>query len=527
MTTPPSVLRDFRTRAAYSEAAGIHRIVPAGVAVPRSPEELQALVRWATAAGTTLVPRGAGSAMPGNAVGAGIVVDLNQGFRYLDVDPGARVARTGASVTWAALAAAARAHGLRLPPDPSSGAFATAGGMVATNAAGPRSVCYGSVRPWVAGLEVVGADGEARWIRRGAGSREPGAGLPFRLDDPGRRLVAERFPRTRKNSMGYALDAFAASGDEVDLFVGAEGTLGVVMAVEWRLDPIPPHRAGAALGFATLDGLQEAVTFLVTLRPAAVELMDETLLRFVIEDGGTVPPGLAALLLVEFERDTAAAARGAVADAVRGLRALTSHVETAPDAAGLPALWRVRTLASPALARLPETRRSLQVIEDGCVPLDRLGAYLAGVRDAADRLGIVVALFGHAGDGHVHVNALPDITRPGWREAVRMLYDAVSDLVIHLGGTPAGEHGAGRLRAGLVERLYGAEIVARFRAVKRAYDPGGVFNPDVILPADDWEPLAGMKIGPAAAPIPDDIAARLRDLERTGAWQTPKTELAR
>jgi FAD/FMN-containing dehydrogenase len=327
--------------------------------------------------------------------------------------------------------------------------------------------------------------------------------------------------------MGYALDAFAESGDEVDLFVGAEGTLGIVTTVEWRLDPIPPHRAGATLGFATLDGLQAAVTFLVTLRPSAVELMDETLLRFVVEGGGTVPPGLAALLLVEFERDGAAAARGAVADAVGGLRALTSHVETASDAAGLEGLWRVRTLASPALARLPDTRRSLQVIEDGCVPLDRLGTYLAGVRAAADRLDIAVALFGHAGDGHVHVNALPDVTRTGWREAVRALYDAVSDLVIGLGGTPAGEHGAGRLRAGLVERLYGAEIVARFRAVKTAYDPGGVFNPGVILPADDWEPLARIKVGPAAAPIPDDIAARLRDLERTGAWQTPKTELAR
>jgi hypothetical protein len=99
--------------------------------------------------------------------------------------------------------------------------------------------------------------------------------------------------------------------------------------------------------------------------------------------------------------------------------------------------------------------------------------------------------------------------------------------VIGLGGTPAGEHGAGRLRAGLVERLYGAEMVALFRAVKNAYDPGGVFNPGVILPADDWEPLAQIKVGPEAAPIPDDIAARLRDLERTGAWQTPKTELAR
>lgn len=522
MTTPPAILTDSRTRAAYSESAGIYRIVPAGVAVPRTVDEVRALVTWARASGTTLVPRGAGSAMPGNSVGAGIIVDLSQGFHRVDVEPARRLARTGASVTCAALAEVARSHGLRLPPDPSSGAFATAGGMVATNAAGPRSVRYGSVRRWIEGLEVVGPDGEVRWVRRGGGSGER-----FDLDPGQRRLVSAAFPRTRKNSAGYALDAFATSADELDLLIGAEGTLGIVTAVEWRLDPIPPHRAGSALGFATLDALQEAVAFITTLDPSAVELMDETLLHFVREGGGVVPTGLAALLLVEFERETAAASRGAAGDAVRGLRHLTVHVETAPDAATLGALWQVRTLASPALARLPESRRSLQVIEDGCVPSDRLGAYVTGVRDVARRLDVPVALFGHAGDGHVHANALPDVTRPGWRDGVRALFHAVSDLVIGLGGTPAGEHGLGRLRAGLLTRLYGPEVVALLGAVKRAYDPGGMLNPGVILPGDDWDPLATLKVGSAAAPIPDDIAARLRDLERTGAWQTPKTELAR
>lgn len=522
MTTPPSVLTDLRTRAAYSESAGIYRIVPAGVAVPRSVDDVCALARWAAETRTSLVPRGAGSAMPGNAVGAGVVVDLSQGFGRVEVDTDRRVALTGASVTWGALAAAAGGLGLRLPPDPSSGAFATVGGLVATNAAGPRSVRYGSVRPWVEAVEAVGADGEVRWVRRGGGT-----GGRFSLDPGGRRLVSAGFPRTRKNAAGYALDAFAASGDELDLFVGAEGTLGIVTSVRWRLDPVPPHRAGASVGFATLDALQEAVNLLTALHPSAVELMDETLLRFAAEGGGTVPPGLAALLLVEFERDSPADARDALGDAIRGLRHLTSHLETAADHAGLDALWRVRTLASPVLARLPETRRSLQVVEDGCVPVHRLGDYLAGVREAAAGLDIPVVLFGHAGDGHVHVNALPDLTRAGWRESLRALYDAVSELVIRLGGTPAGEHGAGRLRSGLLARLYGADVLALFAAVKRAYDPADVFNPGVILPADDWDPLAAMKVGPAAAPIPDDIAARLRDLERTGAWQTPKTELAR
>src|SRR5207245_1356279 len=154
---------------------------------------------------------------------------------------------------------------------------------------------------------------------------------------------------------------------------------------------------------------------------------------------------------------------------------------------GLEQLWSVRKLASPALARLPPSRRSLQVVEDGCVPLEHLGKYIAGVRAAAERWCVPVALFGHAGDGHVHVNALPDTTVPGWEEALAGLFAAVTELLVKLEGTPSGEHGDGRLRAGLLERFYGADVVALFRDVKRAYDPRAILNPGVILPSP--EPL--------------------------------------
>lgn len=513
---------DLRARAAYAEGAGIYRIVPRAVAVPAGTREVAALVHDAERARSPLIPRGAGSGMPGGNVGGGTIVDLSQGFRNLEIDPMARRARTGASVSWADLSAAAKPHGLRLPPDPSSGAFATCGGMVSTNAAGPRTVRYGSVRPWVEGLEVVGAGGEVLRMRRGAGRGERYALGP---DDPP--LITGHFPRTRKNSSGYALDAFARSGDEVDLFIGAEGTLGIVTAVEWRLDRILPATAGVALGLGDLAVLGEAASYLVTLDPSAVELLDATLLEYVATAGGTVPAGAACLILVEFERETAAAARGAVGDAVRGLKHLTVSVETALDDRELERLWTVRRLASPALARLPESRRSLQVVEDGCVPLAALGRYVAGVRRAAREQDIPVAIFGHAGDGHVHVNALPDLTRPGWPDAVRRLYDTVSGLQQALGGTATGEHGDGRLRAGLLGRFFGAEVVARFADLKRAYDPRGVFNPGVILPAPDWAPLADLKVGSGVAAIPDDIAAGLRRLERTGSWATVKLDLAR
>jgi len=203
-----------------------------------------------------------------------------------------------------------------------------------------------------------------------------------------------------------------------------------------------------------------------------------------------------------------------------------THVETAVNRAGLEQLWSVRREASPALARLPPTQRSLQLIEDGCVPLDALGAYVAGLRAAADRRGIPVAIFGHAGDGHVHVNALADTTRDGWRETLRGLFDDATELLLRLRGVPSGEHGAGRLRAGILERFYGPEVMQLFREVKRAYDPLSIFNPGVIIPATDWSPVAALKVGAGAADIPEDIATRLREVERSAAWATPKLELA-
>lgn len=516
-----SLLTDPRILAAYSEGAGVYRILPRAVAIPTSVTDVASTLRQAAAEHLSVIPRGAGSGMAGGNVGRGVVLDLSQGFRSLEIDPHQRRARAGASVTWAQVNDAARGHGLRLPPDPASGAFATSGGMVSTNAAGARSVLHGSIRPWVEALEIVTADGDVRWVRRGAGS-----GL-FVLGPDDRRAITDNFPRTPKNSSGYALDAFAASGDELDLFIGAEGTLGIVTTVDWRLGPIPTDVAGVALGFADHEALGEAVPFLLALRPAAIELLDHTLLQFVRLGGGEIPEAVQVLLLVEFERPTATAAHGVVGDAVRGLKHRLVHVETAVDRTGLDHLWGIRRLASPVLAQLPDRQRSLQVIEDGCVPVEQLSSYVRQVRVLADRYEIPVAIFGHAGDGHVHINVLPDLGRPDWRQRLQRLYDEVAGLVKRLGGTPSGEHGDGRLRAGLLKSFFGVDVMDQFRRLKQAYDPAALLNPGVILPAADWAPLDDLKVGDGAASIPDDIAAGLRDLERRGGWGTPKLDLTR
>src|SRR5829696_900884 len=226
---PPPALRgvfraDARARAAYSEGAGIYRILPQAIARPVDTDDLKRLIRWAAEHRVVLTPRGAGSAMGGGNVGDGVIVDLTALTQPFHLDPSIRGATTGAAVTLGHLNTAALAHGLRLPPDPSSGRWATLGGMVATNAAGARSVQYGSVRRWIEGLTLVTADGDSVQLRRrsGPGPTSSPTLTRFARDaapaiHAAAPLIWSRFPQTRKNSSGYALDAFLDSGDSIDL----------------------------------------------------------------------------------------------------------------------------------------------------------------------------------------------------------------------------------------------------------------------------------------------------------------------
>jgi len=524
---------DIRARAAYSEGAGIYRILPSAVARPIDQEDLAALIRWAEATGTGLIPRGAGSGIPGGSIGPGVVVDLRDYVpSRLEIDPEQRTAVTGAGVSLRELNSAAARHGLRLPPDPSSSAWATLGGMVATNASGARSIRYGSVRRWVNHLELVGKEGKVmRPARRlgGSAARRLGGsakGPSARTQE----LIRTHFPRTRKNSSGYALDAWLESGELLDLLIGSEGTLGFITEIGWRLDEIPAARTGLLASLGSLDDLEPAVQAVNRCNPSAIELLDRTFLDLVALAGreGQLPktsPGTQAVLLMEFERENEKAALGAVGDAARALDPIATQVETAVSPAERERLWTLRHAASPILAGLSNDRRSMQVIEDGCVPLPRLGEYIRFLRETAEAQDLTVVIFGHAGDGNVHVNVLPELSRRGWRERVTALFEAVNAETLRLGGTLSGEHGDGRLRAGWLERQYGPDVLELFRGIKTQFDPHGIFNPGVIL-AEPVSAIRQLKMGPDAEPLPDDIAAALRGIERSGGYAIDRLEIA-
>ncbi|NOT09117.1 MAG: FAD-binding oxidoreductase [Gemmatimonadales bacterium] len=517
---------DAYARAAYAEGAGIFRIMPAAVAVPSTTAALRDLVLWAVRRRVPLVPRGAGSGMGGGNVGAGVIVDLTAlDGCPLVIRPEARRAYSGAGVTLRDLAEEAARAGLRLPPNPSSARFATAGGMAATNAAGPRSVRSGSVRPWIEAVELITGDGDSLTLRRGAPPRCCPAVDRFMRDaEPellaARTTILARFPKTRKNSSGYALDAWLASGDLLDLMIGAEGTLGIVTGIEWRLVPSPTRYAGIRAALKELEALPKVVPQLLEVGPAALEYLDASFLRIVgrEETGG--------LLMVEFEGDEGDSLEERLREARRILRPHSAALEEATDRRALEELWAIRHAVSPTLAGRDDGKRSMQVIEDACVPVGALREYITAVREITGRHGVEAIIFGHAGDGNLHVNLLPDLALPDWRRRVTAIFAEVTEAVIELGGTPSGEHGDGRLRAHTLQAIYGPEVVSLFRLVKEAFDPVGILNPGVKLPVSGERPFESLKFGPDAADLPGDMAERLREIERSAGYGVSRLELA-
>jgi FAD/FMN-containing dehydrogenase len=231
------------------------------------------------------------------------------------------------------------------------------------------------------------------------------------------------------------------------------------------------------------------VPALLELAPSRFEFLDASFLGFVSDAVRALPRGDrlasgAALLLIELEGEDLGQLERELERAVGIVRPDSADVEVGRHLAEVDSLWEIRHAASSKLARLGDSLRSLQVIEDACVPIAKLGEYLIAVRAIADQRRIPVVMFGHAGDGNVHANLLPDISRDDWEDAVRAVFEDVSRLVIALGGSPAGEHGDGRLRTGMVERIYSPDVVQLFRQVKQTFDPAGIFNPGIKL--DGW-----------------------------------------
>jgi len=535
---PPAGFRgEFRTddlaRAVYSEAAGIGRVNPLAVAAPANADDVALIVKWAHDAGRPVIPRGSGSSMAGGAIGAGVVLDLSR-LRQLDTpNVEERSVRAEAGVLRGDLQRRAASVGLRFPVDPSSGEFCTIGGMAATNAAGPHSLRHGSMRPWVLALDCVFDDGSQATIRRGSATPQDIEAVRRFTQHVHPRLIDGRagpasHGEVLKDSSGYAIAMYAQSLDLVDLLVGSEGTLAAFTAAEVALTPPAVSTASLFVSFQDLGLAVQAAVVARERGAAACELLDRTFLTIAAKAGRPLPAALdaEAALLVEVEADAAGGAK-AEADRLRVLfRSMGSNDSIVAIGPGHEAeLWSFRHAASPAIARMDPALRSMQFVEDAAVPPSSLAAYVRGVRIILERNDTVGVIFGHAGDAHVHVNPLVDVGRSDWRERVERILIDVTDLVASLGGTTTGEHGDGRLRTPLLDRVWSGEELDRFAAIKRAFDPGNILNPGVKVPSAGQKSIDLVKYDPRLESLPAGAQQALDVVERERAYARFRLDL--
>jgi FAD/FMN-containing dehydrogenase len=333
----------------------------------------------------------------------------------------------------------------------------------------------------------------------------------------------------RKESSGYAIAAALAPGGHlVDLLVGSEGTLAIFTEVELALIPVAGATATVLATFGALEDATSCAVDATEVGASACELLDKTFLRIAATDG---PTGIAAdaeaVLLIEVEGDDVPMAHALLSRVTTCC--LTHHatkVETALDASAEHALWELRHAASPILSRLAPKLRSMQFIEDGCVPSAMYPAYVRGVRAILDRHDMIGVIFGHAGDAHAHVNPLVDVTRPDWRTTVEAVLREVVALTASLGGTLAGEHGDGRLRASLLPQVWNAEALAAFANVKAAADPAGVLNPGCKVALTGDMAIGVLRHDPDAEPLAPAARAALDAIERERAWSRFRLDYA-
>ena len=521
---------DELARAVYSEAAGIGRAIPAAVAVPVDAEDVVVLVKWAAETGTSLIPRGSGSSMSGGAIGTGVVVDLSRINHLGRIDERDRTVWAEPGVLWSTLDVAARRKGLRFPVDPSSGDFCTLGGMVATNASGAHSLRYGATRAWVNAIDCVFSDGDRAIVTRGEPAPRRIEAINRFLRDVHGEIVASDKRRpifhlgVRKESSGYAIHDYSTKADLVDLLVGSEGTLAIMVGIQLTLSPLPVATSSVLGSFPSLEEATAAATKAVEAGASACELLDRTFLAYAAtgrsadEKFRQRMEGSAAILLAEVEGDSPDAA---AAGAQRLARAFTESgardVDVALTSEAEHDLWELRHAASPILSAL-EHSTSMQFIEDGAVPLPKLPDYVQGVRKALAEREVSGVIFGHAGDAHVHVNPLIDVRQPDWRDKVSGLLEDVVKLTSRLGGTLTGEHADGRLRTPLLDRVWHKDAIRAFALVKKSFDPTNIFNPGVKVPLPAQKAITDIKYDPLLAPLPERAREALDDLVTARAY---------
>jgi FAD/FMN-containing dehydrogenase/Fe-S oxidoreductase len=515
---------DATSRKLYSTDASIYQIEPAGVVIPRTMEALQAAVQVALDMHVPIVPRGGGTSLSGQSIGAGLVIDCSKYLNAIvDVDPVLQIARVQPGVVLDQLNRALAPHGLQFGPDVATASRACLGGMIGNNSAGSHSIVHGKTIDHVRKLRVLLSDGKAAELGPLSASdwdQQDEHTFLGRMHRQVRGIVlasapeiARRFPRILRRVSGYNLDvladALAGRGRAGlhQLLVGSEGTLGVLCEAEINLVPTPKVVGLLIPQFSSLDAALEALALCLEMQPSAVELMDHLLIELArqnlsLRDTLSTFTGTPqAVLMVEFS----GADFGFVTDKIKKLNARLQKqpglIATLPviEAAQRQPLWNLRNSAVPLLLGVPGDRKPVTFIEDTAVAPAQLPRFVTRFRAILRRHDTSGAFYGHASVGCLHIRPVLNLKDPHDVTRMRRIMEDVSDLVLEFGGSLSGEHGDGLARSEWNRKMFGDVVYDAFCKIKDAFDPHHLFNPGKIVHAPPM--TENRRYGPDYVPV--------------------------
>lgn len=425
----------------YSYDASDNFSRPQAAVWPSSAEQVARIMRLAWEREMPVTPRGAGTGLAGSAVPAagGLVMDLSRMNRILEIRIPDRLVVLEPGVVYEDLDRALAPYGFFFPPDPASGKVCTIGGNVATNAGGIRGAKYGVTRDYVLALEVVLADG--RILNTGSSCM--------------------------KSVSGY---------DLTRLFVGSEGTLGIITRITLKISPRPRSSSTATAVFSDLSHAGRAVSDIMHsgVIPSVLEILDEKALKVLRDHGGFAVPEANAMILVEtdgYTQEEAAAQMEKILEVFSKNRA--TAMEQASSRAEAQSLWRVRKSVGSVAAKL----RPANISEDVAVPISKVPDLLTGISRIASEMEIPFVIFGHAGDGNIHPRLMYDPARPDQARRVHLAAEAIFRLACGLGGTLTGEHGIGLSKAPYMDIEHSGVSLEIMKAIKASLDPKNILNP--------------------------------------------------
>ena len=497
---------DDVSRMLYRTDASIHEMEPVGLVVPADAEDVVQVVVMAGRKGVSILPRGGGTSLAGQAVGDSIHLDLSKYMnQILELNREEKWVRVQPGVVLDELNGFLKPHGLMFGPDVATSSRANIGGMIGNNSSGAHSLLFGKTVDHVLEMQVVLADGTVTTFE--AVDEEEFAAKAAQQDLEGeiyrsvRRVVDENreeidrtFPRVMRRVSGYNLDAFVRDGGSFDLgklVIGSEGTLCTVLEAKLNLVDLPKSKVVVACHFADLIEAMEANILALETGPSAVELTDRLLLdqtKGSLEHArrrGFLQGDPEALLFVEYygESDEELELKMDQLELKLGERGLGYAFVRAWEPAEQTNMWELRKAGLGLLMGMRGDAKPTSGVEDTCVPTDKLPEYVERVRGLMDEFGLEAVYYAHASVGVLHIRPVLNLKEPEGIKILRALEERISDIVKEYGGSMSAEHGDGLARSEWILKMFGAKMVGLFEEVKDAFDPHHIMNPGKIVRA--------------------------------------------